>query len=260
MRIDPIGIGYGYYTNPYTSGATRAAARMSMANQLHGDSTAIQPVDDVPEVFSNDDVDRVVRTPEEMQQDRRDAFEIMNSLTPRNAEHLNPALEFMTKSPFNGMEIPGVSEPSSEGEEVFRLFDETEDVSSILGDGEQADGTEECETCEKRTYVDGSNENNVSFKTPGHISPEASAAKVSAHEYEHVRNAYQEDKEEGKELVSVSVSLKTAVCPECGKTYVAGGETRTLMRNGVEENPYEKQQKAYENFANGNVGQVDLAA
>ena len=67
-------------------------------------------------------------------------------------------------------------------------------------------------------------------------------------------------KEEGKELVSVSVSLKTAVCPECGKTYVAGGETRTLMRNGVEENPYEKQQKAYENFANGTIGQVDLAA
>ena len=250
MRIDPIGIGYGYYTNPYTSGATRAAARMAVANMLHGNSTAVQPVDDVPEVFSNDEVDRVVRTPEELQQDRRDAFEIMNSLTPRSAEHLNPALEFMTKSPFNGMEIPGAKEASADGEEVFNVFN----------DGEKADGTEECETCENRTYVDGSNENDVSFKTPGHISPEASAAKVSAHEYEHVRNAYQEDKEEGKELVSVSVSLKTAVCPECGKTYVAGGETRTLMRNGVEENPYEKQQKAYENFANGKVGQVDLAA
>ena len=250
MRIDPIGIGYGYYTNPYTSGATRAAARMAVSNMLHGNTTAVQPVDDVPEVFSNEEVDRVVRTPEEMQQDRRDAFEIMNSLTPRNAENLNPALEFMTKSPFNGMDIPGAEEAPSEGEEIFEIF----------GDGEKADGTEECETCENRTYVDGSNESDVSFKTPGHISPEASAAKVSAHEYEHVRNAYQEDKEEGKELVSVSVSLKTAVCPECGKTYVAGGETRTLMRNGAEENPYEKQQKAYENFANGNVGQVDLAA
>ncbi|MBP3569177.1 MAG: hypothetical protein J6K04_08450 [Lachnospiraceae bacterium] len=221
MRIEPIGISYGYYTNPYTSGATRGAARTAMQDMLHAGSTSVQPIDDVPEVFSNDEVDRVPRTPEEMQADRRTAYEIMNSLTPRNAEHLNPALEFMTKKP---------------------------------------DGTEKCETCENRTYVDGSNESDVSFKTPGHISPEASASKVAAHEYEHVRNAYQEDKEEGKELISVSVSLKTAVCPECGKTYVAGGETRTLMRNGVEENPYAKQQQAYENFASGKTQQMDVAA
>ena len=222
MRIEPLSISYGYYTNPYTSGATRGAARTAMADMLHAGNTSVQPVDDVPEVFSNDEVDRVQRTPEEMQTDRRNAYEIMNSLTPRNAENLNPALEFMTNPPFSG--------------------------------------TEECETCENRTYVDGSNEGDVSFKTPGHISPEASAAKVSAHEYEHVRNAYQEDKEEGKELVSVSVSLKTAICPECGKTYVAGGETRTIMRNGVEENPYAKQQEAYNNFASGKTEVFNAAA
>ena len=224
MRIDPIGISFGYYTNPYASGATRGAARTAMADMLHNDMASVQPVDDVPEVFSNDEVDRVVRSPEEMQADRRDAFELMNSLTPRSAEHLNPALEFMTKSPFNGME------------------------------------DEKCETCENRTYVDGSNENDVSFKSPGHIAPEAAASRVMAHEYEHVRNAYQEDKEEGKELVSVSVSLKTAICPECGKTYVAGGETRTMMRNGVEENPYAKQQEAYNNFASGKAESFEAAA
>ena len=224
MRIDPIGISFGYYTNPYASGATRGAARTAMADMLHNDMASVQPIDDVPEVFSNDEVDRVVRSPEEMQTDRRDAFELMNSLTPRSAEHLNPALEFMTKSPFNGME------------------------------------DEKCETCENRTYVDGSNENDVSFKSPGHIAPEAAASRVMAHEYEHVRNAYQEDKEEGKELVSVSVSLKTAICPECGKTYVAGGETRTMMRNGVEENPYAKQQEAYNNFASGKAESFEAAA
>ncbi len=252
MRIAPIGISYGYYTSPYASGATRGAARTAMEDMLHAGSTAVQPVDDVPEVFSNDAVDRVQRTPEELQQDRRNAYEIMNSLTPRNAEHLNAPLEFMTKSPFHGEESVSGAETSSEAEEVLK---------KIFGDGkEEADGTEKCETCENRTYVDGSNENDVSFKSPGHISPEASAAKVSAHEYEHVRNAMQEDKEEGKELVSVSVSLKTAVCPECGKTYVAGGETRTIMRNGAEENPYAKQQQAYENFANGKTEQLNLAA
>ncbi|MBP3578979.1 MAG: hypothetical protein J6K15_12790 [Lachnospiraceae bacterium] len=241
MRINPIGIGFGYYTNPYASGATRGAARTAMADMLHGDTSSVQPVDDVPEVFSNDEVDRVVRSPEEMQADRRDAFEVMNSLTPRNAEHLNPALEFKTNPPFNGMEIPGTEEASAA--EEFNL----------PGDGKPTEGVEEddhkCETCENRTYVDGSNENDVSFKSPGHIAPESAASRVMAHEYEHVRNAYQEDKEEGKELINVSVSLKTAICPECGKTYVAGGETRTTMRSGVEENPYEKQMQAYNNFA-----------
>ena len=229
MRIEPLGISFGYYTSPYASGATRGAARTAMADMLHNDVSSVQPVDDVPEVFSNDEVDRVVRTPEEMQQDRRDAYEVMNSLTPRNAEHLNPALEFKTNPPFNAEEI------------------------NLPGDGKPAEGVEEddhkCETCENRTYVDGSNENDVSFKSPGHIAPESAASRVMAHEYEHVRNAYQEDKEKGKELVNVSVSLKTAICPECGKTYVAGGETRTTMRNGVEENPYEKQMQAYNNFA-----------
>jgi len=251
MRIEPIGISFGYYTNPYASGATRGAARTAMADMLH-EGASVQPVDDVPEVFSNDEVDRVVRSPEEMQQDRRDAYEIMNSLTPRNAEHLNPALEFKTNPPFTGMELPGAEEVSPVEEEF-----------NLPGDGKPVEGMEEdqkCETCENRTYVDGSNENDVSFKTPGRIAPEAAASKVMAHEYEHVRNAYQEDKEEGKELVSVSVSLKTAICPECGKTYVAGGETRTTMRNGVEENPYQKQMQAYNNFASGKAEGFEAAA
>ena len=243
MRIEPIGISYSYYTSPYTSGATRGAARTAMSDMLHAGNTSVQPVDDVPEVFSNDEVDRVHRTPEEMAADRRTAYDIMNSLTPRNAEHLNPALEFMTNPPFSGTNSSNTVGDSIDEEAISKLFED-----------------EKCETCENRTYVDGSNEGDVSFKTPGHISPESSAAKVSAHEYEHVRNAYQEDKEEGKELVSVSVSLKTAVCPECGKTYVAGGETRTIMRNGVEENPYAKQQKAFENFANGKAELINLAA
>ena len=252
MRIEPLGISYGYYTGPYASGATRGAARTAMTDMLHADNTAVQPVDDVPEVFSNDEVDRVVRSPEELQTDRRNAYEIMNSLTPRNAENLNPALEFMTNTPFSGIQVPGTEEDSAATEEF-----------NIPGDGKPTEGIEEeqeCETCENRTYVDGSNENDVSFKSPGHIAPEAAASRVMAHEYEHVRNAYQEDKEEGKELVSVSVSLKTAICPECGKTYVAGGETRTTMRNGVEENPYAKQQEAYNNFTNGKAESFNAAA
>ncbi len=48
----------------------------------------------------------------------------------------------------------------------------------------------ECETCANRKYQDGSDEN-VSFKSASHISPEASGSRVRAHEQEHVSNAYQ---------------------------------------------------------------------
>ena len=70
----------------------------------------------------------------------------------------------------------------------------------------------------------------------------------------------QEDKKENAELVNVSVSLKTAICPECGTSYVSGGETRTTMRYGAEQNAYEKQQQAYLNYVNGASGQINLAA
>ena len=232
--ISPIGNSYSFYTSsPYASGYTAGAARTALASMSHEDIASVLPVDDVPEVFSNDETERVQRPPEELQQDRRDAYEIMNSLNPRNAEHLNAPLEFMKKK-----------------DEIDFPFD-----------GKKPEETnEECETCANRTYVDGSNEGDVSFKTPGHISPESSAAVVSAHEYEHVRNAIQEDKRPDAKLVSVSVSLKTAVCPECGTTYVAGGKTRTIMRYGEELNPYEKQQDAYSEFATGTAGTLDLVA
>ena len=80
----------------------------------------------------------------------------------------------------------------------------------------------------------------VSFKTPGHISPEESYAKVMGHEQEHVSNAVAEGRKENKELVSVSVSLQTAVCPECGESYVSGGTTATQIKYYNEENPYQK--------------------
>lgn len=92
-------------------------------------------------------------------------------------------------------------------------------------------GIEKCETCAKRMYVDGSNESDVSFKAPGHISPESSASVVMAHEKEHVANAVEEGNKKDAELVSASVQLKTAICPECGKSYVAGGVTRTQIKH-----------------------------
>ncbi len=102
----------------------------------------------------------------------------------------------------------------------------------------------DCQTCKERKYQDGSNETDVSFKAPGHISPQASASTVMAHEQQHVANAYQKAAERNGKVVSCSVSLHTAVCPECGTVYVAGGTTNTAISYPNESNPYQQNKKA----------------
>lgn len=101
----------------------------------------------------------------------------------------------------------------------------------------------ECETCKERKYQDGSDEM-VSFKSASHISPEASAARVMSHEQEHVANAYKKAAKNDGQVISCNVSLKTAVCPECGRSYVAGGTTSTQIKYSNESNPYQKNLKA----------------
>lgn len=105
----------------------------------------------------------------------------------------------------------------------------------------------ECQTCKNRRYQDGSDEM-VSFKTPGRITPEESYAKVMSHEQEHVTNAVIEGNKENKELLSATVSLKTAICPECGRAYIAGGTTTTLMKTYAGD-PYSQNQKMFEKEA-----------
>ena len=101
----------------------------------------------------------------------------------------------------------------------------------------------ECETCNNRKYQDGSDEM-VSFKSAAHISPEASASRVRAHEQEHVSNAYKDAAQNNGKVIRASVSLKTAVCPECGRSYVAGGTTSTQIKYYNEDNPYQQDLKA----------------
>lgn len=110
------------------------------------------------------------------------------------------------------------------------------------GDTAKTDPNYECQTCKNRKYQDGSNEM-VSFKAPAHISPESSAAKVMSHEQEHVTNAYKDAVQNNGKVVSCSVTLKTAVCPECGRSYIAGGTTSTQIKYYNEENPYQKDLK-----------------
>ncbi len=49
-------------------------------------------------------------------------------------------------------------------------------------------------------------------------------------------------------MVSQSVTIHTAICPECGDTYVAGGETTTVTRDKPQDHTDER----------FNVGLVDM--
>lgn len=105
------------------------------------------------------------------------------------------------------------------------------------------DSSEECQTCKNRKYKDGSDEM-VSFKSPQHVSPESAASAVRAHEQEHVSNAYKKAATENGKVISASVSIHTAVCPECGRTYVSGGTTHTQIKYFNEDNPYQQDLKS----------------
>ena len=110
-----------------------------------------------------------------------------------------------------------------------KLFADSEENICIQEEEEKEDLDGECETCAHRKYQDGSDEM-VSFKSATHISPEAAATAVRAHEGEHVSNAYDKAAKNNGEVVNASVAIHTSVCPECGRTYVSGGTTTTTIR------------------------------
>lgn len=97
-------------------------------------------------------------------------------------------------------------------------------------------GAVECTTCATRTYKDGSDDPGVSFKTATHLSPAQAESAVMSHEQEHVVNEQASAKAEGREVVSQSVQIFRDMCPECGKSYVSGGVTKTTTAGPA--NPY----------------------
>jgi len=74
--------------------------------------------------------------------------------------------------------------------------------------------------------VDRSNDPSVSFQAPTHLSPGQAASAVAAHENEHVVHNAQNAQENGM-VAHSTVTIRHGICPECGRTYVAGGTTRT---------------------------------
>jgi len=125
--------------------------------------------------------------------------------------------------PNTGVNAPSTGVQATDGKAIVNPNESTQ-----IQPGKKSSPAE-CQTCKERKYQDGSDEN-VSFKSAAHISPEASGARVMAHEQEHVANAYSKAAKGNGKVLQASVSLKMAVCPECGRSYVAGGLTTTRIK------------------------------
>ena len=136
-------------------------------------------------------------------------------MTIGNIQGLYPNYSPYTNPAKNSID-PNAVNPSAETEE------HSADPDKVKKPGKRS-SPEDCETCANRKYQDGSDEDNVSFKTASHISPESAGAKVRAHEGEHVSNAYKKAAQKDGKVLNASVSIHTSVCPECGRTYVSGG-------------------------------------
>jgi hypothetical protein len=140
--------------------------------------------------------------------------------------------------------------PVSNIARVAALTDPTDTSSKAPTDPDEVkkagrrSSPEDCETCKNRKYQDGSDESNVSFKAASHISPQSSGAAVRSHENEHVSNAYKNAAQGNGEVLSATVSIKTDICPECGRSYISGGKTNTMIKYTNESNPYQQELKA----------------
>lgn len=133
----------------------------------------------------------------------------------------------------NGAEhIPGLPDAHllGEAEEAADGVNGEEETDAAAGAEAVQEAAEEgkCETCAKRKYQDESDDPGVSFQTPTRVGPEQAASAVRGHEMEHVVREQAKAKREDRRVVSQSVTYHTAICPECGKVYVAGGTTRTV--------------------------------
>lgn len=175
------------------AGAAASAGRISVSGRASSPGTPVEPISPVSAVNAN-------------------GTNGISQMIPFLRKGMDPA-EFAVR-----MRIQ-YSDGSSFGKNLKGMTG-AEDVQKASEEGE-------CQTCEKRKYQDGSDDAGVSYQTPTHIAPEQAASAVLGHEMEHVVREQAKAEREGRKVVSQSVTVHTAICPECGKPYVSGGTTKT---------------------------------
>ncbi len=162
------------------------------------------------------------------------------------AVHRGAAQPTQEDSPFP---FPTLREGADPAEMAVRsriqyLDEEAEETKSPREVLEEA----ECQTCKKRKYQDGSDDPGVSFKTATNVDPKLAASAVRGHEQEHVVREQAKAKREDRKVVSQSVTIHTAICPECGDVYVSGGTTRTSTKANPVEEPRQEENEQKSGF------------
>ncbi|MDR1246222.1 MAG: hypothetical protein LBK57_04245 [Clostridiales Family XIII bacterium] len=120
-----------------------------------------------------------------------------------------------------------------ENEEVaYRRTEDADENRERRGKRKRPDEND-CQTCRERRYKDVSDDSTVSFQTPTKLDSGEAPYAVRAHEQQHVSHEQAKAEREGREVVSQNVVIHYAVCPECGRVYVAGGTTTTTTRDAT---------------------------
>ena len=199
---------------------TQPAQRSGMvlaAQKVHQPDTPVQPVTPVRPVNAEEDpaqagLLRFGSDPAEM------AVRMRIQYTGDPAQQSNAA-QTAGAERTNAPEIAGLKAENASNP----ALEEAKSPQEVMEEGE-------CQTCKERKYQDGSDDPGVSFKTPTNVAPEQAASAVRGHENEHVVREQAKAQREDRKVVSQSVTYHTAICPECGKAYVSGGETRTVTK------------------------------
>lgn len=94
---------------------------------------------------------------------------------------------------------------------------------------------EGCNLCNSRRYVCSTGE--TSDGTSTIIPGKQSNLRVQHHEAQHLHQARIKAVQEGRVVVSQDIHLQHAICPECGGSYVSGGQavTRTLSKQEFQQ-------------------------
>ena len=143
----------------------------------------------------------------------------------------------------------------SKGLEKLLVGEQDKNLDKLTGlEGEEAKSPQEvmeeseCQTCKNRKYQDGSDDPGVSFKTATNVAPEQAASAVRGHEQEHVVREQAKAQREDRKVVNQSVTIHTAICPECGDVYVSGGTTRTTTKANPAEEPKQAENEPKSGF------------
>jgi len=104
------------------------------------------------------------------------------------------------------------------------------DIEDYVPKHDAEDVNCQCPTCKNRRFVDRSNDLGVSFKSPQKMSGAQAVMAAKEHERQHLTAEYARAFQEGKKVVSQSITIYTRRCGDCGNVYVSGGVTKTVSK------------------------------